>query len=53
MTAKTNAERQADFAERQREAGLKLLRNFWARPENEARIREYAAKLDRKSERQA
>lgn len=40
---KTGAQRWADFAEAKRKAGLKMLRNLWARPEHEATIRAFAA----------
>lgn len=49
---KTNAQRQRERTERMKDAGYKLLRNFWAYPENEEAIRKYAERLDRKLERQ-
>lgn len=46
MAAKTATERQREFKKRQQEAGLKEIRNLWAKPENHAAIKAYAAKID-------
>ena len=46
MTAQTLNERQKAFRQRQQEAGLKEVRNLWAKPENHAAIKAYAAKID-------
>lgn len=51
MAAKTNAEIQADYRKRNREAGLKELRNLWCHPDDEAAIRDLAAKLATKREK--
>ncbi len=48
MTPKSTAQRQRDYIDRWRAAGYKLLRNFWAHPEDEAAIRLYAERLQRK-----
>ena len=48
MTAKTLIERQKAFRQRQREAGLKELRNLWSKPEHHEAIKAYARKLDKK-----
>jgi len=45
MTAKTPNERQQAFKQRQREAGLKEVRNLWAKPEHHAQIKALASKL--------
>jgi hypothetical protein len=45
MTAQTTNERQRALVERRKAAGLKELRNLWTHPEDEAAVREYAAKL--------
>lgn len=49
MTApKTTAQRQREYIDRWRAAGYKLLRNFWVHPEDEAAVRLYAERLQRK-----
>lgn len=53
MTAKTNAERQADLKARRQAAGLVPVTNLWAHPDDVQAIREAAAKLARKREREA
>jgi hypothetical protein len=50
VTAKTNAERQRDMRQSRAEAGIKEIRNLWCHPDDEAAIREFAAKLQRKRE---
>ena len=45
MTAKTIAERQREFKQRQQEAGLKEVRNLWAKPKHRKAIKSYAQKL--------
>lgn len=45
MAAKTTGERQREFKKRQQEAGLKEVRNLWAKPEHHAQIKALAAKL--------
>lgn len=47
MTAKTSSERQAAYVQRMKDAGLKQIRNLWAKPEDEARIRAYVARLNK------
>ena len=47
MTAKTEGERIKAFRQRQKEAGLKELRNLWAKPEHHEAIKAYARKLDK------
>ena len=47
-TAMTAAERQAARTERMKAAGFKLLRNLWAKPDDEERIRAYVARLNRR-----
>jgi hypothetical protein len=44
-SAKTVAERQRRFKQRQREAGLKEVRNLWAKPEHHAQIKALASQL--------
>ena len=39
------------YIDRWRAAGYKLLRNFWAHPEDEAAIRLYAEKLQRRRDK--
>jgi hypothetical protein len=51
MTAKTTAERQAALRQARREAGLKEVRNLWCHPDDEAALREFASKLQRKRDR--
>lgn len=46
-TAKIPAQRQAEYVQRQKDAGLKQIRNLWAKPEDEARIRAYVARLSK------
>ena len=53
MTAKTTAERQEALRQARRAAGLKEIRNLWCHPDDEPPIRELAAKLQRKRDRQA
>ncbi|MGL5117544.1 MAG: hypothetical protein ACRC7C_19705 [Beijerinckiaceae bacterium] len=45
MTAKTENDRIKAFRQRQKDAGLKELRNLWAKPEHHEAIKAYAAKL--------
>lgn len=47
-SAKTVAERQREYRERMQALGLKELRNLWAHPDDEKRIREYVEKLSQK-----
>jgi hypothetical protein len=47
VTAKTTAERMRDLVKRRTEAGLKMVRNLWCHPDDEAAIREKAAQLQR------
>lgn len=47
MTAQTPAQRQAAYVQRMKDAGLKQIRNLWAKPKDEARIRAYVARLNR------
>jgi phosphotransacetylase len=51
MNAKTVAERQRDLRESRKQAGLKELRNLWCHPDDEERIRQYAATLHARRER--
>ena len=51
--AKTNAQRQADLKARLLAAGLVALRNVWVHPDDVEAMREHAAKLARKRERNA
>jgi hypothetical protein len=53
MIAKTTAERQQAMRDARRDAGLKEVRNLWCHPDDEAAIREFAAKIQRKRERAA
>jgi len=46
MTAKTAAERQQAFKQRQQEAGLKEIRNLWAKPEHHPKIKDYVKVID-------
>jgi hypothetical protein len=48
MIAKTSAERQATLKARRIASGLRLVTNLWARPEDHAAIKAYAAKLQSK-----
>lgn len=52
MTAKTTNERQREMRERREAAGLKEVRNLWCHPDDEAPVKAYAAKLQRKRERE-
>ena len=45
MAAKTATERQREFKKRQKEEGLKEIRNLWAKPEHHEQIKALAAKL--------
>lgn len=49
--AKTSAERQQALKDRRTAAGMKEVRNLWCHPDDEAAIREHAAKLQRKRAR--
>lgn len=51
--ARTNAERQADLKARRVAAGRVPVTNLWAHPDDVQAIREHAAKLARKRERNA
>ena len=51
MTAKTTAERQEALRQSRRALGLKEVRNLWCYPEDEAKIRKFAAKLREKHKR--
>jgi hypothetical protein len=53
MTAKTNAQRQADLKARRQAAGLVPVTQLWCHPDDVQPIRDYAAKLARKRERDA
>jgi len=46
MTAKTPNERQQTFKKRQQEAGLKEIRNLWAKPEHHPKIKDYVKVID-------
>ena len=48
MTAKTGAQRQADYKKRQSEAGLKEVRGIYLHPDDAPALREQAAKLARR-----
>lgn len=48
MTAKTNAQRQADLKARRVAAGLVPVTQLWVHPDDVQPIREYAAKLARR-----
>lgn len=52
MTAKTNAERQAALKAKRQAAGLVPVTNLWCHPDDVEPIREHAAKLARKRERE-
>lgn len=45
MTAKTTAERQDSLVKRREAAGLKLLRNLWAHPDDHGAIKNYTLSL--------
>ena len=47
MTAKTTIQRQKEFKQRQREAGLKEVRNLWAPPADHPAIKAYALALQK------
>jgi hypothetical protein len=47
MTAKSTSERQQALRERRATLGLSEVRGIYARPEDHARIKAYAAKLRR------
>lgn len=49
--ALSDAERQANRVTRMLTAGLKLVRNLWAHPDDVSSIRDHAAKLARRRER--
>lgn len=49
MNPKSTNERQQAFKQRQKEAGLKEIRNLWAPPEHHERIKAYAKKLQAKN----
>lgn len=51
-TAKTSAERQRAMTARRTAAGLVSLKNVWVHPDDVAAMREHAAKLARRRERQ-
>ncbi len=53
MIAKTNAQRQAELKERRKAAGMVPVTNLWAHPDDVQAIRDAAAKLARKRERDA
>ncbi len=46
--AKTNAQRQAEYAARYREQGLVRVPTLWAHPDDHPAIKAYAAKLTAK-----
>lgn len=48
MTAKTTNERQREMRERREASGLKEVRNLWCHPDDEAAVKNYAAKLAKK-----
>lgn len=48
MSAKSGAERQNGFRERMKKQGLKEIRNLWAHPDDETKIKEYVARLNKK-----
>lgn len=48
MTAKTSSERVQDFKQRQRAAGLKEVRNLWARSTDHEKIKAYVKRLTSK-----
>jgi hypothetical protein len=50
--AKTNAQRQADLKAKRQAAGLVPVTNLWAHPDDVQAIRDHAAKLARRRERQ-
>lgn len=41
--------RQEAFVERQKAKGLKQYRNLWGLPENEAKVKAYVARLNKKA----
>ena len=43
----TNNENQIAFRKRKKEQGLKQLRNLWAKPEDEQRIKNYVSRLNK------
>ena len=45
MTAKTNAERQADLKARRQAAGLVPVTNLWVHPDDVITLRAFAARL--------
>lgn len=49
---KTSTERQKAFRLSRLAAGLKEIRNLWSHPEDEPRIRDYAAQLYQKRQHQ-
>jgi len=48
MAAKSGTERQKGFRERMKKQGLKEIRNFWAHPDDETKIKEYVAHRNKK-----
>ena len=50
MTAKTNAQKQADLRDRRLAEGKTEVRGIYARPEEHAKIKEYAKKLAAKKQ---
>lgn len=52
MIAKTNAQRQADLKARRQASGLVPVTNLWAHSDDVQAIRDAAAKLARKRERE-
>lgn len=53
VSAKTTAERQRALRQSRADSGLKEVRNLWCHPEDEAAIRECAAKLERKRKKRS
>lgn len=51
MIAKTAAERKAAERQRHKEAGRAEVRGIYARPDDHAKIKDYANKLQRKREK--
>lgn len=47
MTAKTNAQRKAEERQRYTEAGLRRVPDLWALPKHHAKIKAFAAKLNK------
>ena len=47
-SATSNADRQRVFVEKKKKAGLKMIRNLWAHPDDHPRIKKYVTTLNRK-----